>query len=507
MVWVVVAAGAVCAVAALWLPGGAARPELVSFPVLACVAALVVAAGIACAGRRAGGAVWSAVGVLVAGAAVWSGYLAWVDHASGTPGSASAVLAVASVGTGVGVLGYLLVRRGSGVASGVSAGLAGCLVVCAAVVAGVVAPGLPVGASTAPRADAPPVADAPGDGAWTWRTDGLREVVAAGAGVVAASGRAEVTALDGRTGEIRWRYERAGALVRNLIATPDRALVLAAFAPSGPDARDTELLVTFDATTGVVLDERPVDDLTTDDGFLAVTNAVRPVRERGGEDRPTTAHDLRTGEARWTWTPPEGCTSPFMLATSTADAVMVTQRCPDGLTLLALDDRTGEPRWTHPAPTADSTFSPHADVDGRLLAIRANARPVTLLRVSDGSRITTTDESINPAAVPLLTTDTGQPTGAVDPDTGEVTGLPDLACADPVAATTTSSALLYRCGDTVVTHQLPSGPPVAKPIPELPAVDHRTFVNRPLSTRLVAAPGAVVVATAAESAVTGYPEK
>ncbi|MFC5289878.1 PQQ-binding-like beta-propeller repeat protein [Actinokineospora guangxiensis] len=507
MVWVVVAAGAMCAVAALRLPGGAARPEMASFPVLACVAALAVAAGIAYAGRRGGVGVWTVVGVLVAGAAGWSGYLAWVDHASGVPGSASAVLAVASVGVGLGVLGCLVVRRSGGVVSGVVAGVVAGVVVGAAVAAGFVAPGLPVRAGTAPRAAAPPVAEAPGEGAWTWRTDGLREVVAAGTGVVAASGRAEVTALDGRTGDIRWRYARTGALVRNLIATPDRALVLAAFAPSGPDARDTELLVTFDATTGVVLDERPVDGLDTDDGFLAVTNTVRPVRERGGEDRPTTAYDLRTGEARWTWTPPEGCTSPFMLAASTADAVMVTQRCPDGLSLLALDDRTGEPRWTHPAPSADSTFYPHSDADGRLLAVRANARPVTLLRVSDGSTVTTTDESVNPAAVPLLTTDMGEPTAVIDPGTGETTDLPQPACPDPVAATSTPSTLLYRCGDAVVTHGLPAGSPVSRPLPELPAVDHGTFANRPLSTRLLAAPGAVVVATAAESAVTGYPGK
>ncbi|OXM48579.1 hypothetical protein CFP75_21400, partial [Amycolatopsis alba DSM 44262] len=93
---VVAALAAGCAVLAVFLPGGAARPDRPDLE-LALVAAAAVLAALLTFGKSTGAKV-SAL-VCAAGAAGWAIFCLSTDLGSGTPGSSAAVLAVAAVVT------------------------------------------------------------------------------------------------------------------------------------------------------------------------------------------------------------------------------------------------------------------------------------------------------------------------------------------------------------------------------------------------------------------------
>jgi len=118
----------------------------------------------------------------------------------------------------------------------------------------VVAPRITVDAATAERVDPAAVPDPSAGVRWTsnWpRADGERiQVVAAGAGVVVATGD-RVVAADGATGAQRWHYRRPGARVVRLAASPDARTAVATF--TAGDERDlTNSVFAFDANTGDV---------------------------------------------------------------------------------------------------------------------------------------------------------------------------------------------------------------------------------------------------------------
>ncbi|HEX2130143.1 MAG TPA: PQQ-binding-like beta-propeller repeat protein [Actinophytocola sp.] len=494
MVRLVATLGAVGGVVAVLLPGGAARPDRPDFGVVAGAAALVVVAvlGFVPPSRR----VRLAAGVVAAGAAAWAVLCLYRDLTSGLPGSGTAVLAVCAVGVLVALVAAAVRPLGIPVTAALVVVLAA-----AAVAGGLLAPRVPLRASTAGTVEPAALAEQPGERRWTWRTEGaVLDVVAAGAGVVVAVEGGELVALDGPTGAVRWRYARGGAHVRALVATPDRALVLAAFAPGGDEVTGTELLVVLNAITGEVVRESIVDE----GGFLVPTNTVLPVRDRvGPDDHRVRALDLRTGAESWTWRAPNGCTSPFLLPRSGADVVLTPIRCPDRSGILALDDRTGEQRWSH---LSDDPLHLSTDPTGDLVSVNG-----TVLHTATGVEVSTTDAQVDVGARPLLPDEPDDTLGPriVDPSTGETTELPPTTCESPRADTTTESAYLRICGPdteaTLVWQSFSDGHVARTPIPWGTSAHPSSMLGSRDHAVVLPAPGAIVVAKAADTAVNGYP--
>ncbi|GAB3439151.1 outer membrane protein assembly factor BamB family protein [Actinophytocola sediminis] len=495
--------------AAVLLPGGPVRPDHPDLEVLGGAAALVVVAALTYVRNR-----WSrpAAGLLAAGGAAWAVYLLLGDLASGLPGASTAVLAACAAAAVVGIVADAVrpVRLSLAVPLVV-------VLVAAAVAGGLLAPRLPVRASEASAVEPPALAREPGERRWTWRTsEAVLGIVAAGAGVVVAVGGGELAALDGPTGAIRWRYARPGARVLALVSTPDRATVVAAFAPGGGQVTGAALLVVLDAITGGVLRESIVDDSEVD--FLVPTNNTLPLRHHATPaDGTLRGVELRTGAELWTWSAPAGCTSPFHLPRSGAEVVLTTIRCGDRTGVLALDERDGERRWEHLADVPASSqvdYFLSTSQDGAVVAVQFAGRQV-LLRTEDGTELTEVDRSasVEVGTHPLLT---GEPTDEigpeiVDPDTGERTELPSATCADPRAEATTASAYLRVCGpdtDASLVWQDFAGDgqlartPIGWGASTSPS-------SRMLGLRahavVLPAPGAIVVARAGDLLVTGYP--
>ncbi|MCT2585505.1 PQQ-like beta-propeller repeat protein [Actinophytocola gossypii] len=506
MVRLVAMVGAVGGVVAVLLPGGAARPDRPDTGVLLGAAALVVVAVLGFLRRTR--AVRSTAGLLAAGAAGWAVYCLYRDLTGGLPGSGTAVLAVCAVGVLVALVAAAVRPLGVPVAAGLVVVLAA-----AAVAGGLLAPRVPLRASTAGVAEPAAMAGQPGERRWTWRTeDPVLGVVAAGAGVVVAVEGGQLAALDGPTGAVRWRYAHQGAHVRALAVTPDRELVLAAFAPGGDRETGAELLVVLDAVTGEVHWKSTVDEWVADQDFLVPTNSVLPVRDLVGEnDHTVRALELRTGEELWRWRPPSGCTSPFLLPRSGADVVLTSIHCDDRAGVLALDDRTGERRWSHES-TVDSPVDHHLSTNpaGDLVSVDlAGERAV--LRTADGTPLSTPDARVDAGLRPLLPDEPDDTLGprVVDPATGDTRELPVTTCDSPRAHTTTETAYLRICGpDTeaslvwqTIADRRVARTPITWGTPEI--------LSRMLGTDaravVVPAPGAIVVAKATDTTVSGYP--
>ncbi|MGH3877496.1 MAG: PQQ-binding-like beta-propeller repeat protein [Actinophytocola sp.] len=470
--WLVVL-GFVAGLVAVFLSGGAVRPDFPDLGVLAGVGGLGVVAALSWSSRPAARVSGLVVALAVLG---WSVVLVQGDQASGTPGSSTAVLAVAAViVVAAAVVGLSRATRSRWVVGGL-----GVLLVAGTVAAGVVAPGLPVRSTTAQRVEAKPLVDRPVGREWAWRPgEELVDVVAAGAGVVVATQGGTLTALDGASGTERWSYARPGGHVRALVATPDRSLVMAAFDPGGGRDTGSELLVTLDAMTGEPLHDALHDDWISDLDALAPTDGVLPVFHRAAEPEPNgiadhtvEALDLRTGEPRWTWSAPRGCISPFALPASGADVVLAPLHCGDRLGVVALDETDGKPRWERTARKSTSDeiavdYYLDAAPDGSVLTVRVPAAGMDMrLDAAEGTDLATEN--------------------AVDPQ----------PCADRLADTTVAGTFVALCGtvtETRLTWQRGRVPP------ETTTVD---WGNEPAPTSLVdsrqllllAAPGAIVVA-------------
>ncbi|MGH8882181.1 MAG: PQQ-binding-like beta-propeller repeat protein, partial [Stackebrandtia sp.] len=206
-----------------------------------------------------------------------------------------------------------------------------------------------VDATTSAAVQAPATAADPARVLWRWSAGAparpssralIRDSVAAGAGVVVATGDG-IVALDGRTGQERWHYRLTDTrYYPDLVAVDGGRGVVVSF-----DGR----LHAFDAYTGEL---RWRDDEATArtpphwDTLIAATDST-VVRRRYGPAQ-FAGTDVRTGEVRWQYTLP---TLPNQCgdrarAHSIRDTVIIhNELCSDFVELTALDGATGELLW------------------------------------------------------------------------------------------------------------------------------------------------------------------
>ncbi|GAB3738380.1 hypothetical protein GCM10027598_66650 [Amycolatopsis oliviviridis] len=512
---VVAALAAGCAVLAVFLPGGAARPDRPDLEV-ALVAAASVLAALLTFGKSTGARV-SAL-VCAVGATGWAVYCLSTDLGSGTPGGATAVLAVAAAVTlGVASLPrpvrwWLAVPLVAVLAAGT-------------VTAVTTVPGLAVRSTTATAVTAPAPADRVTAVPWTWTPSSpVLDVVAAGTGVAVAGTGGEVTALDGPTGAVRWTYARPGAHVRALVPTPDGLLLLAVFAPRD-GGKDRHHLTVLDAFTGAAVQETLIDDVHGPD-LLAPTSTVLPsLTYLGDNDFRVDALDLRGGIPLWSWKAPEGCVSPFALPASGRDVVLAPLLCQDRLSVLGLDERTGTPRWEHRLPVTrpsdeKADYYLHASPGGgkvslslRYSGLASGRNTDVVLDAATGTLVSTMDPKaparITLGPVAVSERDENGKTTAATLDGGVAVDL--AACPDRRAQATTPTAYLRLCGSPgggMVVHrqELDGSPastlPVSWPPPGEPIGGLLSGSGR---HALVPAPGALVAARAGDTPVVGFP--
>jgi outer membrane protein assembly factor BamB len=488
-------AGAVCAVVAPFLSGGATRAdgvELVWF-----VVGVVVAAALGLSRSRKVRVAAAAVGVVAAGAAVVRLVL---DVRGGLPGLDTPVLAVGAVGVAVGLLDSTTWRvRPVGVVTAVA-------VLAAAVGAPFVAEQAAMTSEVREaREFAPePVAERPGGRQWSWQPPAdVTEVVAAGHGVVVATADGSVTALDGPDGRREWHYARPGARVRALLASADRRTVVAVFASTVDTS--SELLVALDADTGAARFERVVPSVLVQTEQIVVGTKTLTIR-----DDTYAAYDIETGAERWRWSAPPGCTNPFTLSARARTVVLAALECRDSAGLVALDEVTGQERWRHEVRTGGPDderldISPASTADGAVVWLRIVGRVVAPGSVTNGLFDTETGRFLaKPDASRWVRTDVG-PTPlleqektsieALDPGTGTTHPLDVNACPDRSADATTAHTYLRLCQDngrdlTLVVQALDGSRPTTLPV-------RMDGSGSPSDHHLVPAPGAIVLARSA----------
>jgi hypothetical protein len=385
--------------------------------------------------------------------------------------------------------------------------VAAVVVVAAAVVAPGVAEVVTVRAETVePRAFEPePVVERPGGRQWAWQPPAdVRGVVAAGHGVAVAMTDGSVVALDGSDGWLAWRYARPGARVGAVAASMDRKAVAVTFG-SGRDTR-VKSVVVLDADTGTPRFELVVRAVQVEADTLILGTRTLALRD----DDVITGYDLVSGEVRWRWSPPAGCTSRFNATERGRTTVLVPVECPDLLSVVALDEVTGQERWRHDVPLGPDDglrrdVLMHGSRDGAVVSLRVVTGQALPGAVTDGlldaetGRVLARPTPSSALRVDLGVTplveeeENGQATAiqAIDPATGATTPLDVAACPARSADTTTSTTYLRACADngrelTVVTQPLDGSPPTSTPV--------RLDGSGVLPTvHLVAAPGAIVV--------------
>lgn len=518
--------GAVAGLVAVFLPGGAVRPDRPDADVVVGAVGLVLVAAATFLPRQRFARYW-VVRLVTAGLAVAVAAVAVVhlldDVGAGLPGSSTAVLAGSAT---VVVLG-LAADAARPLRPPVTAAVI-VLLVAAAVAGALLTPGWPVQADQAAAVKPEAMADHPGTHPWSWRSPGeVIEVVPAGAGVVVGVTGGRLVALDGPTGRARWHYTRVGAHLSVLRTTPDRALVVAAFAPGGDRTgigdvpfTGAELLVVLDATTGAVVRESTEDYEVTSWRALAPTDTVLPARERvGSDDSRLRAVDLRTGEERWRWAAPRGCTAPVPnVESNTAHLVLTPVRCGGRTSLVALDERTGRQRWDHTTTATEHRVQP----GGEFVAVGAGGVSGVdvadqFLWVDDGREVPTLDPevwlNVGPHPVRNLATDRMDPS-IIDLGTTQSWPLPMMSCAGFVAHATTDSTYLEICrtgDDMFLTWQDIAGGPVGRTAITWARDDVQQRYDHPPATlsgpavAIIPAPGAVVLARSAGTEVLGYP--
>ncbi|MEU4447065.1 PQQ-binding-like beta-propeller repeat protein [Actinosynnema sp. NPDC050801] len=558
--------GALCVGCGPFLSGGVPRPE-VDATVIALAVGVVLAAALAVGGGRRT-RVFAAVSGTGLAVAVW--WLLVQDVVTGLTGDDLPVMAVGSLAVAVGAVGSAArpartpgdhsrpagpaqpgstteVAAGSEAQSGseqVAAGseaqsgsdeavrrparsasagqrwrvrpvgvVAAVLVVVAVAVAAVFAPAAvdAVVVRSEPR-DArdftpEPVAERPGGRQWAWQPPAdVVDVVPALHGVAVAMRDGSVVALNGADGRVEWRYARPGAVVGKLVASMDRRTVVVSFG----SLRDTtaQLVVVLDADTGSPRFEVVVRSVLVKTDQLMPGSRVLTMRDQ----EVVTGYDIVTGEPRWRWSPPTGCTSWFGQVVWGRTTVLVPVECADTLGVTALDEETGRERWRHEVPRGD-TGGERQDVrlratpDGSSVLFQTFGARVTPDSVPNGlldaetGRVLVRPERpwtvrTDVGVVPLAEEQEGNRTTSIhvlDPATGATTPLSVDACPERSADLTTRTAYLRACADngrelTVVTQPLDGSPPTSTPV-RLDGSGSRT--TRTL--RLVAAPGAIVI--------------
>lgn len=425
-----------------------------------------------------------------------------VTIGTGLPGPSLAVLAVgAAVLALVGVVGGFVEGppRAARPVAAVATAVGGALLVVG--VCGVAVPlvvDAPVQEWSAVTTATPPAAvpSRPTQVAWTWTAlAGVRDVQAAGSGVVVADGSG-VTALDGLTGDPVWGFHREGAALRAMQVTPDRRTVVLSHGSTGYGDDEAGLATVLDAATGARLVEFAFDDPGR---ALFVTDrvVVTPRSIPAGDDLRTeyTALDLRTGEERWRWLSPEGCLQFALYATSTRTTMPVAAGCGDRVVVIGLDEESGRERWRTDAGPGEgsTTVALRATSDGTA-AVPLGTRPFPLIDTTDGTvrtRIT--------GGYPEL--DEGEPRlgedGVDRPDRRlDGTPLPPAPCPDPTVVVADSVIAVCR-GTGGSSATVDGGPPIP-----LSRIDDGGPGLEPLSSgvRVVPAPGAVVVAGTSRAA-------
>jgi hypothetical protein len=191
-----------------------------------------------------------------------------------------------------------------------------------------------------------------------------RAPVAAGSGLILEHSDG-VTALDGRTGEERWRYRRPGAERIAVWGNPAGTWVLVALAPGGdPDGAITRY-VGLDGDSGEVgfeLERRPGAgwrgiDLRAGPGWFVMGLTDHTLVLLDESEATLVGVDLQTARPRWRWRSPDGCDfalDDYSRAADSlmpaADSVVLSGHCADDAVTVGLDDRTGSEGWRHTFP-------------------------------------------------------------------------------------------------------------------------------------------------------------
>jgi outer membrane protein assembly factor BamB len=321
-------------------------------------------------------------------------------------------------------------------------------------------------------------------------------------GVAVATRDGAVVALNGVSGHVEWRYARPGAWPGTLVASADRRTVVATFR----SARDTraQSVVVLDADTGAPRFDVVVRSVLVETGQLKP--GARTLMVRDGE--VLTGYDIDTGESRWRWSTPAGCTSWYGQVAWGRTTALLPVECPDTLGVTALDDATGRERWRHDVPRDAAADRQEVRVDGtpdgtavRFQAFGARTDPDGLLDAETGRVLARPERPwivrTDVGATPLLEEeeDGGRLTGvlALDPATGATTRLSLDACPQRTADLTTHTTYVRACADTgreltVVTQPLDGSPPDSTPV-RLDGSGTRARSD----VRLVAVPGAIVL--------------
>jgi hypothetical protein len=162
-----------------------------------------------------------------------------------------------------------------------------------------------------------------------------------------------VVALDGRTGQERWHYRRAGARTTQIGASPTGDWVMVTLRATGSHATGVRV-VALDGQTGEVGFDEVTDGGPFDIVGLDLTDHVL----LGGAPRDGSYAGFRLadGQRLWDWHMPEDCHwsgvgQGHAAAAQTALVMMACERDRDGaaivgdIVLVALDDRTGREVW------------------------------------------------------------------------------------------------------------------------------------------------------------------
>lgn len=357
-----------------------------------------------------------------------------------------------------------------------------------------------------------PVAERPGDRQWAWQPPAdVVDVVTVRHGVAVAMRDGAVVALNGDDGRVEWRYARPGAPVGVLLASMDRRTVVVSYR-SLHDTRAQQVVV-LDADTGTPRFDLVIRSVLVETGQLMPGERVLALRD--GE--LVTGYDVLTGEVRWRWSPPAGCASWFGQVVWGRTTVLVPVECPDALGVVAVDEATGRERWRHEVPRAESNGE-RQDVllrgtrDGSAAYLRVfgarpdpDAVPDGLLDAETGRVLARPEQPwtvrTELGVTPLLEQEQAAGPGtdlrALDPTTGATTPLSVDACPARTADLTTRTAYVRACADngrelTLVTQSLDGSPPTSTPV----RLDGSGSPAR-TDVRLVAAPGAIVVARTA----------
>ncbi|WP_159440844.1 outer membrane protein assembly factor BamB family protein [Jatrophihabitans endophyticus] len=468
--------------------------------------------------------------LLALGAAVVGALGLRSQHDLGFPGAQTLLVAVGGLATGIGAL--LLFagfppRLGRPRPFAVVGGAVGvALVAATSVPLSSSASGWTVDATTAASTTAPAAPSAVARQAWAFTVHGqVQEVVAAGTGVAVLTARG-VTAVDGRTGKERWHYERSGAQAVRLAATPDRTVVLVGFDLGGGVQR----LFGLDAVSGRVrfaLRTKGNDGLlgpsrlqVTDTTLLGSNGA------QGSDDEGYEARSLRTGRRSWTYRAPSGCVLHQGLNSARAlpAGLVVFLLCgagegPANATVQLLDGATGHVRWHHTTRLPSrldlvTTVSSGGDLVYAAYVEGAHSRSV-LLDTATGAVVR--GFAVDSTTAPIVAHDatTGAGRGLRDIRTRRVL-LPPGPPAN--CASAELGAVLAR--SVVCAERAPTAGADEKGIVQVRTADYgsarfqhtitvrlggpfpkRTSVTEP--ARLVAAPGAVVLADTASVGANG----